>query len=179
MESTKQTVRFTREEFGYSVVLFGVRYEISKADAKTGWGYVRTDDPRMEYVYAYTLGQIRFLFDLCLQSGVQPISLPDAEPNEWCIHTTERENEILRAAWDQPCGFTGGVDGGTPWVFAVIDESGIPATEARGVLSSLVKKGLVQIDDYEGKARPDDMILSFTMKGKDICSGMFPEVVKA
>lgn len=52
------------------------------------------------------------------------------------------------------------------WTWAVIDESGIDPKQARGALSSLIQKGMVTEQDYEGKGRPDDMTLAFTPEGK-------------
>ena len=35
-------------------------------------------------------------------------------------------------------------------------------------MSSLVKKELITIEDYEGKNRPDDMVVYMTKKGVEI-----------
>lgn len=51
------------------------------------------------------------------------------------------------------------------WMWSVIDNSGIPTRQARGVISSLVKKGLCEVDDYEGKGRSNDMCFTLTELG--------------
>lgn len=51
------------------------------------------------------------------------------------------------------------------WVFAVIDASGLDPKVARGAIASLVKKGMVNISDWEGKGRADDMVFSLTAEG--------------
>lgn len=55
------------------------------------------------------------------------------------------------------------------WVFDVIDKSEIGAKQARGVISSLVKKGLVEVFDNEGHGNPNDMAIVATESGVEIC----------
>lgn len=50
------------------------------------------------------------------------------------------------------------------WSFAAIDNSGIPANQARGVISSLVKKGLVDITPAD-KSSHSPEVISFTQAG--------------
>ena len=56
------------------------------------------------------------------------------------------------------------------WVFSVIDSAGIDGKVARGVIASLVKKGLVIIEDYEGKGNPDDQVFALTDAGIEVMS---------
>ncbi len=64
------------------------------------------------------------------------------------------------------------------WVFAVIEGSGLDPKVARGAIASLVKKGMVQIDDYEGKGRANDMTFCLTAEGvKAGNSVLMPEYV--
>ncbi len=55
------------------------------------------------------------------------------------------------------------------WCFSVTDEiSEYTPQQAKGVMSSLVKKDLITIEDYEGKNRPDDMTVCMTQKGIEV-----------
>ncbi len=82
------------------------------------------------------------------------------------LNLTENELAILKGARiNEYCD----AYESTPWVFSVIDYSKLDAKVARGVISSLVKKDLIQIEDYEGNNNPDDMILHFTKKAKELC----------
>lgn len=47
------------------------------------------------------------------------------------------------------------------WTFSAIYNSGIPAAQARGVISSLIKKGLISAGEYDGEP-----ILSYTDAGR-------------
>lgn len=78
------------------------------------------------------------------------------------ITLTQLEQEILKASRNTDYGDA--VEEAV-WVFAVILESKLDPKIARGVISSLVKKQLVCIDDYEGKGKQDDMVFSLTAKG--------------
>ena len=51
------------------------------------------------------------------------------------------------------------------WSFSVCDASGLNEKVYRGVVASLVKKGLVVIQDDEGKGRYQDMVFGFTDEG--------------
>jgi len=54
------------------------------------------------------------------------------------------------------------------WSFSVCDASGLNEKVYRGVVSSLVKKGLVVIQDDEGKGRFRDMVFILTENGKKL-----------
>ena len=72
------------------------------------------------------------------------------------MNLTQNEMAILKASRNNEFGDA--FDGETPWVFAVIAVSGLSPEIARGTISSLVQKGIVIVEDYEGKGNPDDMI---------------------
>jgi hypothetical protein len=76
---------------------------------------------------------------------------------------TDNEKAILKGARDN--AYADAFDGELPWVFAVINESGLDPKSAREVIASLVKKGIVAIEDYKGKGHADDMILVVTDHG--------------
>ena len=76
---------------------------------------------------------------------------------------TENERAILIGSRDNE--FDDALEGGCPWVFAVIATSELDPTVARGSLSSLVQKGVIEISDYEGRGDPDDQVLSYTPVG--------------
>ena len=76
---------------------------------------------------------------------------------------TENEKAILKGARENE--YSDAFDDGMPWVFAVINESGLNPKIARGAIASLVKKGIAVIVDWEGKGRADDMVLSITDHG--------------
>lgn len=59
---------------------------------------------------------------------------------------------------------------GAPWMFSVIEHSGVESKLARGAISSLVKKGIFRVQDYEGKGRTNDMSVSLTAMGKELLS---------
>lgn len=78
------------------------------------------------------------------------------------IKLTSNEQAILRAGRDSEYdNFTEN----PTWVFSVIEGSGLDAKVARGVISSLVKKGLVEVFDNEGNGRADDMCIVTTDAG--------------
>lgn len=79
---------------------------------------------------------------------------------------TELEIKILQASRTNE--YCDAVDEGAPWVFAVIEESGILVNQARGVIASLVKKGIVIVEDYENKGKSDDMVFVLTDEGAEI-----------
>ena len=56
------------------------------------------------------------------------------------------------------------------WSFAVCDKSGLDEKVYRGVVSSLVKKGLIQIFDQEGRGKFKDQVFEFTDKGRSLFS---------
>lgn len=65
-----------------------------------------------------------------------------------------RQNEYNDALQDYPCG---------TWSFTAIDNSGIKPKIARGVISSLVKKGLVSVTPQSGPEDPE--VIGFTKEG--------------
>jgi hypothetical protein len=54
------------------------------------------------------------------------------------------------------------------WSFAVCEKSGLDEKIYRGVVSSLVKKGLVNIWDQEGRGKSGDMVFDFTDEGRKL-----------
>lgn len=78
------------------------------------------------------------------------------------------ENEIIILKASRTNNFCDAVEDDTPWVFAVIDESHLDPKVARGTISSLVKKGLVIVFDYEGRGRANDMCFTLTDEGKKV-----------
>ena len=63
----------------------------------------------------------------------------------------------------------------TPWVFA-LQECGVNdfgLNEYKGILGSLVKKGLVEIIDSEEKGRSNDFYCYLTEKGKEVTKELF------
>ena len=96
------------------------------------------------------------------------VEVPDSWEHEGAKLNPEglTENEIkVMIAIRNNC-YEDGIQYGT-WSFAVCDESGIPEKQYRGVASSLIKKGLIEINDYEEKGRFSDMTLSLTDLGKE------------
>ena len=53
----------------------------------------------------------------------------------------------------------------SPWNFSVQDHSGLDGKQYRGVCSSLIKKGLIAIEDQEGRGKANDMVFVFTLRG--------------
>lgn len=77
-------------------------------------------------------------------------------PNEIKVLNAMRNNEYQDALQD----------GGT-WTFTAVDNSGLTEKVARGVLSSLVKKGLVTVyGDYN--STDDTGSVNYTMQGKQL-----------
>ena len=59
--------------------------------------------------------------------------------------------------------------GGNPWVSG----GNVECTQAmRGNLADLVKKGLIEIHDHEGRGRAKDMYLTFTQEGVALASSL-------
>lgn len=93
--------------------------------------------------------------------------------NERAIFKGARDNNFENCFEEYLPGYMN-----TTWVFAVIKGSGLDPKVARGAIASLVKKGMVQIDDYEGKGRSADMTFSLTAEGvKAGNSVLIPEYV--
>lgn len=87
------------------------------------------------------------------------------------VELTELEKKLIRhVRFNEYC--EGGHGGG--WTFAVIDNSKIPASSARGVLSSLVKKGLIYIDIGDGgivNGKLDlNTVCDMTDLGESVCN---------
>jgi len=57
------------------------------------------------------------------------------------------------------------------WSLAVACSAKMDPKIYRGVVSSLVKKGLVVIYDYEGKGKSSDMVFALTEAGKAYFKG--------
>jgi hypothetical protein len=91
---------------------------------------------------------------------------------------TDNEKAILKGARVNEFSDAFAEPGNCPWVFSVIEYSGLDPKVARGAIASLVKKGVIEISDYEGDGKADDMILSATDLGmKIIDSALMPEYV--
>lgn len=88
------------------------------------------------------------------------------------IDLTENEKAILKGGCDSDfdnfCSELGNDYCGT-WVFDAIDKSKLDPKSARGVISSLVKKGVVTILDNEGNGKSRDMVVIPTKIGYDAC----------
>jgi hypothetical protein len=88
--------------------------------------------------------------------GIKNMQFTD---NEKAIFSGARDNNFencFEETFDYP---------NTTWVFAVIDKSGLDPKVARGAIASLVKKGMVEINDYEGKGDTKDMTFCLTTEG--------------
>jgi hypothetical protein len=91
--------------------------------------------------------------------------------NEKAIFKGAKENDYADCFED--CG-NGGFN--STWSFAVIDASGLDPKVARGAIASLVKKGMVEVSDWESKGRADDMVLALTTEGvKAGMAALMPE----
>jgi predicted methyltransferase len=77
------------------------------------------------------------------------------------MNITENERKLLQGA--RSSDFGDAYLDEYPWVFDVIDRSGLESKVARGVLSSLVKKDLIEIESSEEPS------LRFTELGKRMC----------
>ena len=54
------------------------------------------------------------------------------------------------------------------WSWSITDEiKEFSVQQAKGVMSSLVKKGLIRVNDAEGYGRADDMCVDVTDKGRE------------
>lgn len=78
---------------------------------------------------------------------------------------TELEIKVLEAS--RKTDFGDCLDYGQ-WSFAVCDKAGLDEKVYRGVVTSLVKKGLVQIFDDEGQGKFRDMVFELTNKGRQL-----------
>jgi len=87
---------------------------------------------------------------------------------------TENEKAILRGSRDNEFA-NAFEENNFTWVFAVIETSGLPPEIARGALSSLVKKGIVEISDYQDKGKTEDMVFALTEQGRVVYSITFLE----
>ena len=77
---------------------------------------------------------------------------------------TRMKNIVLNAIRDND--FNDGLEYGT-WLFCATDYSGLDTKQARGALSSVIKKGLVNVDINKGHAGgPDESTVWFTYAGE-------------
>lgn len=77
---------------------------------------------------------------------------------------TRLEKMVLNAIRDND--FNDGLEYGT-WLFCATDYSGLDTKQARGALSSVIKKGLVSVDINKGHAGgPDESTVWFTDAGE-------------
>jgi predicted transcriptional regulator len=84
------------------------------------------------------------------------------------IELTDLEKKVLHSSRDNEYGDPAE---DPVWVFSIIKNSGIESSKARGVISSLAKKGLAFVDDYEGNGKADDMVFSLTPLGVEMSGG--------
>lgn len=85
------------------------------------------------------------------------------------MRTTPMEDKIMLAMTTNE--YTDGTeDSWGQWTFAVIDESGINPKQARGVISSLIQKGLISEQDYGSKY--EDKVLHFTDNGRRVVKAL-------
>lgn len=55
-----------------------------------------------------------------------------------------------------------------PWSYAIAEKAGLDTKTYRGVMASLVKKGLAVVWDYGEKGRFDDQVVNLTEKARGI-----------
>lgn len=96
----------------------------------------------------------------------------NCECEEIAKNLTENEKAILRGSCDNEFA-NAFEENNLTWVFAAIATSGLSPEVARGAISSLVKKGIVEISGYEGKKKTEDMMIALTEVGKAVCSIAF------
>lgn len=90
---------------------------------------------------------------------VAPVETPAAEP----IHLTALEIKLLNAMRDNE--YNDAIEDAT-WTFTAIDNSGIEAAKARGVISSLIKKDLVECSSE--RASDSEATIGLTDLGKKL-----------
>jgi len=85
---------------------------------------------------------------------------------------TEYEKSILNLIGTDEMNQNNGslprtVEESATWVFTdqLADDSGLTVNQVKGVLSSLVKKGLINIDDYDAD---EESLVNITKKGIDM-----------
>jgi hypothetical protein len=78
---------------------------------------------------------------------------------------TDLEKQVIEGALKSDFGNVMAGNDGT-WSFDVQDYSGLTEKIYRGVVSSLIKKGLVTIFDTEGRGKYRDMVFNLTDKGR-------------
>ena len=79
------------------------------------------------------------------------------------VSITEKERMLLEGS--RRSDFGDAYRDEYPWTFDAIDHSGLEAKEARGVLSSLEKKGLIVVLD----PNTNDSAIKMTDEGKKVC----------
>lgn len=83
------------------------------------------------------------------------------------INLTEMERKLIIACVENQfnCGTADDVRSAGTWTWNAIEESGLNPKQARGVIASLIKKGLATEYDNEGRGRADDFCLNLTKAG--------------
>ena len=79
------------------------------------------------------------------------------------MNITEKERMLLEGS--RRSDFGDAYEYEHPWTFDVIDHSGLEAKEARGVLSSLERKGLIRVLD----PNTEDSAIEMTGEGRKVC----------
>jgi hypothetical protein len=83
------------------------------------------------------------------------------------INLTDMEKALLKGARINEFG---DAYDSSPWVWSVIDYSGLTGAQASGVISSLVQKGLIAVHGKRcGASYDDDTSLCFTDLGRQVC----------
>lgn len=80
---------------------------------------------------------------------------------------TEKELMIMKGG--RTNDYSDIIDGQAEWTFAVIDASGLDSHTARGVISSLVKKGLMTVTPQPGEV---DSLIAYTDLGIQIAKDL-------
>lgn len=90
----------------------------------------------------------------------EPTEEPEIEEKEVVElpHLTNNEKLVLNALRTNEYGDS--IEAGHIWSFSVIDNSWLDGKVARGVISSLVKKDLVEVVEAEGKDCPEAIALT-------------------
>lgn len=87
------------------------------------------------------------------------------------INLTDNEKAILKAGCNSEYN---NICDGEDWVLATIRNSGLSPKVARGVIASLIKKGLVMVHNTEGEEDkdPNNMVIWATDKGVEVCKNL-------
>lgn len=85
------------------------------------------------------------------------------------INLTELEKDVLLHGFGDSNYNGQGNENGCPWSWSIADKCKVAKkNQVPGVISSLVKKGIMSSWDYEGDGNPDDEVVALTEKGKEI-----------